>query len=552
MRDHLVAAAAALRRVTTTPAILRAVLAWMLGWAAEWAWLVALSVYAYAIGGLALVGIVGLVRSLPAGILAPALSSVADRWPQQRVLLGVHAGRAALVALVAVAAAGDWSPVVPVLIAALDGLLAVLHRPSHMAMMPSLARSPEDLVAANVASGTLENVGILVGPVIGGLLVALSRPLGFGVPAAMFAVAALLVLGIAARQPARRAHAPAGAVELMLGGLRAARAYPHAGLMLGLFALQTLVRGALGVLLVVLALEILEIGEEGVGYLTAAIGAGGLVGALGALGLVGRRRLAPPILVGLLLWGLPIVAIGLAPSLAVALLALAVLGAGNAVLDIAGFSLLQRIVPNAFRGRIFGLLEANVMLTVGIGAILAPVLVALLGREGSLVAIGLVLPVAALLAWHWMRASDDRAVVPERELRLLRGVPMFAALPMTIVEDLAGQLSIRSFADGQPVIAAGEVGDTFHIISAGSASVSVPAAGARSMAAGESFGEIALLRDVPRTATVTATGPMETLVLDRDAFLGAICGDRHSMQAAEGVVRTRLGPENPTNPDSAG
>jgi MFS family permease len=547
MRDRLAAAGSALGRVATTPAILRAVLAWMLGWAAEWAWLVALSVFAYAIGGVGLVGVVGLVRSLPAGVLAPALSSVADRWPQQRVLLAVHAGRAVLVALVAVAAAASWHPAFIVGIAALDGLLAVLHRPSHMAMMPALARSPEDLVAANVASGTLENVGTLVGPVIGGILVAVARPLGFAVPAAMFAVAALLVLGVGAGRAVRRSR-PAGAIELMLGGLRAARAYPHAGLMLGLFGLQTLVRGALGVLLVVLAIEIIGIGEEGVGYLTAAIGAGGLVGALAALGLVGRRRLAPPILLGLLLWGLPIVVIGLAPSLAVALIALAVLGAGNAVLDIAGFSQLQRIVPNAVRGRIFGLLEANVMLTVGLGAILAPGLIGVLGRQGALVLTGLVLPGAALLAWRWLRSSDERAVVPERELRLLRGVPMFAALPMTIVEDLAAQLTSRTFAAGEPIFAAGEAGDTFHIISAGSATVDVPDGARRAMAAGESFGEIALLRDVPRTATVTAADQMETLVLDRDTFLGAICGDRFSMQAAEGVVRHRLDRGRPSAP----
>jgi MFS family permease len=546
MRDRLAAAGSALRRVATTPAILRAVLAWMLGWAAEWAWLVALSVYAYAIGGVALVGVVGLVRSLPAGILAPALSSFADRWPQQRVLLAVHTGRAGLVGLVAVAAAADWSAALVVGVAILDGLLAVLNRPSHMAMMPALARSPEDLVAANVASGMLENVGILAGPVIGGVLIAIARPLGFGVPAAMFVVAALLVLGIGPGRSVVHRRSGGGALELMLGGLRAARAHPHAALMLGLFGLQTLVRGALGVLLVVLAIEILGIGEEGVGYLNAAIGAGGLVGALAALSLVGRRRLAPPILLGLLLWGLPILAIGLAPSLAVALGALAVLGAGNAVLDIAGFSQLQRIVPNAVRGRIFGLLEANVMLTVGIGAILAPGLVSLLGRQGALIATGLALPVAALLGWRWLRASDERAVVPERELRLLRGVPMFAALPMTIVEDLAAQLTSRRFAAGEQVMAAGEVGDTFHIISAGSATVEVPGSAERSMEVGESFGEIALLRDVPRTATVTATGPMETVELDRDTFLGAICGDRFSMQAAEGVVRTRLNRGTPS------
>jgi hypothetical protein len=176
------------------------------------------------------------------------------------------------------------------------------------------------------------------------------------------------------------------------------------------------------------------------------------------------------------------------------------------------------------------------------------VLVGLLGRQGALVATGLAMPLAALIGWRWLRASDERAVVPERELRLLRGVPMFAALPMTIVEDLAARLTSHRFAAGERVITAGEAGSTFHIISGGSATVAVPGAGERSMVAGESFGEIALLRDVPRTATVTATEPMETVQLARDTFLGAICGDRVSMQAAEGVVRSRLDPGIPSAP----
>jgi predicted MFS family arabinose efflux permease len=554
MRERLRAAAWALRRVAANRDIRRAEAAWMLGWAAEWSWLVALAVFAYGVGGVALVGAMGLVRTLPAAVLAQGLSSLADRWPRHRVLLAVHGGRAVLVAAASIAVLAGWSPALVLSLAALDGLLAVLHRPTHMALMPSLARSPEDLVAANVASGTLEGLGILAGPIAGGLLVATGQPaLPFAVPAAVFALAAAMFLGVRPTGVAARAVGRvSGPVATMLSGLRAVRGHPHAALMLGLFGLQTLVRGLLSVLLVVLAIELLRIGEEGVGFLNAAIGAGGLAGAISALALVGRARLAPPVLLGLVLWGLPILLIGLVPGTGVALLALAVLGAGNAVLDIAGFTLLQRLVPNEARGRVFGLLEALVMLTVGVGAALAPLLVELAGTRMALVITGLLLPVAALAAWPWMRSSDRYALVPARELGLLRGVPMLGALPMTAVEELACRMQPRRYAAGEPIVTMGEVGDRFYIVASGSAEVTMPGHATHRLGEGDSFGEIALLRDVRRTATVTALDVVETLAIEREVFVAAVSGDRLSLEAADAQIRERLQHRHEADPASPG
>ena len=543
MLNRLAASAWSLRRVAASPEIRRAEIAWMLGWMGEWAWLVALFVYAYGVGGVALVGVVGLVRTMPAAVLAPALSVLADRWPRHRVLLAVHAGRAVLVGAAALVALAGWSPALVIAIAPLDGLLAVLHRPSHMAMMPSLARSPDDLVAANVASSTLEAVGILLGPIIGGILVGTGQTsLSFGIPALTFGLAAGAVAGIRPASTALRSLASTGPRDLLLGGVQALRDHPHAALMLGLFGLQTLVRGLLSVLLVVVAIELLAIGEEGVGFLNAAIGAGGLVGAVSAVTLVGRSRLTPPILAGLLMWGLPILFMGLVPAVAVAFAALALLGAGNAVLDIAGFTLLQRVVPNSVRGRVFGMLEAIVMLTVGIGAALAPPLVAVAGDRGALIVTGLLLPIAALVAWPWLRGADDRAVIPRRQLTLLRGVPMFRQLPMTVLEEVACRMTSRAVAGGTPIVTEGEAGETFFVLSAGSVEVTQHGAALHQLGAGESFGEIALLRDVPRTASVRAVDDVEVMVLEREAFLAVVAGDRLSLAAADEVIRDRLAP----------
>jgi MFS family permease len=541
MMQRLAVAADALGRVLVNPDIRRALLAWMLGYAGEWSWLVALWVYAYQTSGVVAVGILGLARTLPAALLSPALSAITDRLPRHRVLLAIHLGRATLVGLAALAIVAGLPPLVVYAIAPLDALLGVLHRPTHMPLMPALARSPEELVASNVASSTFEGIGTLIGPALGGLLIAYTTPAwGFAVPAFVFGMAALSVSGIHPSQALRREERRGGVVATLLGGIGALVEYPRAGLVVGLFWAQIIVRGLLNVLLVVAAVELLSVGEQGVGYLNSAIGAGGFLGVLATVTLVSRRKMAGPFAIGLVLWGTPILLIGLLPWAPAAVLFLAVLGLGNAVLDVAGFTIMQRSVPNAVRGRIFGVLESGVMLGGGIGSAVAPLLLALLDIRGALIATGLILPVLAVVTWRWVARSDADAVIPERELAILRGVPMLAPLPMTILEQVAGDLAVRTYQDGERIIQQGEVGDRFYILAAGRAEAVSDGVPLRAMGPGDSFGEIALLRDVPRTASVVAVGHVEAFALDCSAFLGAVSGDKRSSTAAEAVVRERL------------
>jgi hypothetical protein len=397
-------------------------------------------------------------------------------------------------------------------------------------------------VASNVASSTFEGIGTPAGPALGGVLVAYAAPAwGFAVPALVFSIAALSVSGIRASQALRRDVRRGGLITTLFGGMGALIEHPRAGLIVCLFWAQIIVRGLLNVLLVVAAVELLHVGEEGVGYLNSAIGAGGFLGVLATVTLVSRGRMAAPFAIGLVLWGTPILLIGLLPVAPAAVLFLAVLGLGNAVLDVAGFTILQRSVPNAMRGRVFGVLESGVMLGTGIGSGLAPLLLALLDVRGALIATGLLLPTLAILTWRWIARVDADAVIPERELALLRGVPILAPLPMTILEQVAGDLAPASYADGEPIIRQGEVGDRFYILASGRAEAVSHGEPLREMQPGDSFGEIALLRDVPRTASVVAVGPVEAFTLDRDAFCAAVSGDLRSRSAAEAVVVERLG-----------
>jgi hypothetical protein len=541
MFRRLSTAADALGRVLANPDIRRAQVAWMLGIAAEWSWLVALWVYAYRTDGVVAVGVLGLARTLPAAILSPVLSTITDRLPRHRVLLAIHLGRASLVGLAALAVATGLAPVVVYAIAPLDALLGVLHRPTHLPLMPALARSPEELVATNVASSTFEGIGTLAGPAIGGVLVASAAPAwGLAVPAALFAAAAISVSGIRAPQALRREVIHSGLLATLFGGVNALIEHPRAGLVVGLFCAQVVVRGLLNVLLVVAAVNLLGIGEQGVGYLNSAIGAGGFIGVLVTVTLVARRSMGAPFGAGLLLWGLPILLIGLLPSAGAAVIFLAVLGLGNAVLDVAGFTIMQRTVPNALRGRVFGVLESGVMLGTGIGSGLAPVLLLALGVRGALIATGLVLPVLAIVSWRRLARIDADAVIPERELDLLRGVPMLAPLPMTVLEQVAGDAVTVAYAAGETIIRQGEAGDRFYILASGRAKVSSDGKRLAELEPGDSFGEIALLRNVPRTATVTAAAAVEALALDCEAFVGAVAADRRSLHAAEVVVKRRL------------
>ncbi len=542
MIRRLATASDALRRVLANPDMRRAQVAWMLGYAGEWSWLVALWVYAYQTSGVVAVGVLGLARTLPAALLSPALSTITDRLPRHRVLLVIHLGRAALVGLAALAVIAGLPPLVVYAIAPLDALLGVLHRPTHMPLMPALARSPEELVASNVASSTFEGIGTLAGPALGGLLVAYATTAwGFAVPALAFAVAALSVSGIRTAQALRREVRRAGLLGTLFGGIGALIQYPRAGLIVSLFWAQIIVRGLLNVLLVVAAVELLNAGEQGVGYLNSAIGAGGFIGVLATVTLVSRRRMAGPFAIGLLLWGTPILLIGLLPLAPAAVVFLAVLGLGNAVLDVAGFTIMQRNVPNAVRGRVFGVLESGVMLGTGIGSAVAPLLLALLDIRGALIATGLILPTLAVLTWRWLARADADAVIPDRELILMRGVPMLSPLPMTVLEQVAGDASPVSFGPDEPIIRQGEVGDRFYILASGRAEVLADGKRLGEMGPGDSFGEIALLRDVPRTASVVAIEPVEGFELDRDAFLAAVSGDLRSHTAAETVVLERLG-----------
>jgi MFS family permease len=519
----------------------RVELAWGGSIAAEWAHFVALGVFAYEEGGTAAVGIAGLVRLLPAAAVAPFAASLGDRFRRERFLLALTLVASAALGGSAAAAYGG-SRVLVFTFAAFVGVCTTLFRPALQALLPSLARTPEELIASNGATSIVESLGTLFGPVLAGVLVSFADVgLVFAVGGGMFLVAAALLARVEVEGRVELEAEPGdrGTRGMVAAGFRAIVQTPNARLVIGLIAAQAFVRGCLNVLIVVAVFRVLHGSDSEVGYLTAAIGVGGLLGAFGAMTL-GGRRLAVPFGLALVFWGLPIALIAPQPDLGLALFLLAIVGAANSVEDVAVFTLLQRIVPDEFLARVLGVTWGLAMGAVAIGSILAPAVVALIGPRPAFVAVGAILPLLTLLTYGRLDKIDRTVAAPPPELELIDRVPMFAPLSLAGKERLASRLVPVSVSAGELVIRAGDAGDRFYIV--GDGELQIDADGRRSTAhRADYFGEIALLRDVPRTATVTATVDSELYALQRDDFLAAVTGHAAAHAAGQAVAEERLG-----------
>jgi hypothetical protein len=282
--------------------------------------------------------------------------------------------------------------------------------------------------------------------------------------------------------------------------------------------------------------------------LNAAFGVGGFLGAAVSLALLARQRLASDFLLGIVLWGVPLMMIGLWPNLGATLVLLGLVGVGETLVEVAGPTLLQRSVPDAVLARVFGALESLLVTTIGLGGLMAPVVIHLVGLRAGLVASGILLPAFAAIFWRRLLAIDRDHPPPERELDLLRGVSIFALLPESTLEQVASQLERIRLPAGRDVFRQGDSGDSFYVVAGGNVEVTVDERSAGTLGPMDHFGEIALLRDIPRTATVTTRSDVELYALARDDFIAAVTGYSPSLETADAVIATRLGSLRPGAP----
>ena len=533
----------ALRGVARNRAIRRMEIAWSAGIAADWAYLVILLVVVYDQGGALAVGLLGAIRVIPGILAAPFATTLVERYRGDRVLTSINVVRALGVgATAAVIGGGAPIPMVYVLAATVAGAGALV-RPIQNALLPGLAQTPDELLAANVASSTGEGIGTFAGPLVASALVTWTDPtVATLVVAGIFAGGAAAAAGIGFE---RETDARGGLGETRTSRVRVREAprtmlrYPGPLLLIGDFVAQTFVRGLLITLLVVAAIELLHMGDAGVGVLNAAIGLGGLVGAVAALGLVAGGKLTSVFGLALMGWGLPLAFIGVLPLVGLALVALFVTGVSNALLDVSGFTLVQRGVRNEDRVLVFAVFEALLGVGLFLGSLVAPALVAVAGARGGLVVAGAILPLLAVLTVRPIERRTPEGSLTQDLLRLFRGNPLFAPLPLTALDRLAESATRVSFSAGAVLMEQGERGEWYLLVADGELEVRDEEHQLGTVRAGEGVGEIALLRRAPRMASVVARTDVTGYAIDAPTFLSALAGPS-ATAAAEEVAEARL------------
>lgn len=520
----------------------RAQLSFAVMWAGEWAVMVALGVVAFENGGPAAVGIVAALRMLPGALLAPFAATVADAVRRERVLVGVGLVRAGTLAAAAGVLAIDGPLVAVGALVALATVAQTLYRPAHSALLPALCAGPEELTSANVVRGLLDSLATLAGPLAAAVGLSATGPaVVFAACAGCSLGAGALVVGLAYEAPFRAASVKIKG-RTALDGLKTIMADRDLLLITGLTTAQTFTRGALSVMSVIVAISLLDTGAPGVGILNGAVGAGAVVGSFLALLLVRPGRLGTWLGIGVMLWGLPLAGVGALPHEAAAIALLAIVGIGNALVDVGAFTLPARLADETVMARVFAAFEGILTLGVVAGAAVAPVVIELLGIRGALVTLGFVGPVAAAAAWPALRRLDLRMLGRDADIRLLRLVPLFEPLRQATMQQLSATLERETVTAGASVFEQGAIGARMYVVEFGSAEVVRNGLVVATLERGDCFGEIALLRNCARTATVraAAAAPLGVASLSGAVVVGVVTGCSASAAAGAKAVTSRL------------
>ena len=547
LRNKVGDATRSLRDVFRNPGLRRIQLAFAGSIVGDWAYAVAVAVYAYDQGGPTAVGVLGVIRYLSLAIVTPFTSLLGDRYPRRLVMVASDTMRAALVLAAAALIAGDGPALAVYALAIATAICGSPFRSAQASLLPELASRPEDLSAANVASSTVESIGFFAGPALAGLMLAVTTiPVVYVFNAITFLWSAALVLGVRTSrtgpehetetesdQPSESFFREVSAGYREILGSRDLR------LLIGLYCAQTVVAGASLVFTVAIALNMLDIGRSGFGFLNATLGIGGLAGGFLALVLAQRGRLARDFGVGVLLWAAPLLLVAAWPSIAAAVTVMMLLGLANSVVDVNGYTILQRLAPPETMSRVFGAMESAVIGGMALGALLMPALISTVGLRWGLVVVGAGVTATVVLGTKGLRRIDLTALAPAG-LELLRGVSLLSMLPEPTLERLARALERVDAAPGDVVIREGDSGDRFYVIESGTVEVTKEGRHVATLGPGDFVGEIALLRNVQRVATVTATSDAILQALDRATFIPAVTGQGEFRDAAEAAMTTRL------------
>lgn len=502
-------------------------------------------VYAYQIGGAGEMGVVAFAQLVPAVLVAPLASLLGDRFHRVRVLASSLLAVGVASAVVAIAILAGADPIVVYVASTVVTVIVTLPRPAVGALSPCIVHSSEQLIALNVSRGIMQNIGRMLGPAVAGLLLAVaSIESVFWACAGLMLVAATMVIRVRLVPTVVEddEQITLGAIHReTMAGLALLRRERGPRRVVAVLGVSSIVVGALDAATVVVAIDALERNEGLAGVFGTLTGLGGIAGAALGVALVGRRRLAPALILAGLVQAVPLIGLALPVSVVSACVIFLVCGIGLSISEISGQTLLQGVTPDDVMARVFGALEGLNMAGIALGSLAVSLAFSRFGVDAGALAFVAGIALLVLIMARGVLAIDrDRPPVDTALLSLVRRVPLFAPLPAYTVEQLLQSFHRVEASRGDVVMAEGDVGDAMYLVGDGTLDVSAKGRHIQTRGAGEYVGEVALLFDTPRTATIVASGPAVLYRLDRDPFLEAITGHPRSTSRAESQARRRM------------
>jgi MFS family permease len=470
---------------------------------------------------------------VPALLFSAYGGVLAERFERRNLIVALNltsAGTHILLALVVVA---DGPIILGLVLAALGTMQGTIYEPAVIALTPEVV-GETDLAAANSLNSLIDNSAIIIGPAVGALLLVWFDP-----AVTLLINAVTFIYAAGATRLVRTRSEPSDVTEggdkgplgQMAVGVRALAGSRTARLLAGFSVLASFYYGTDTVLFVVLSENFLGTGAEGYGYLLTALGVGGIIAAplVGKLG--GSARLGTVIALGMVVYTLPTAFMVLVGDPAVAFVLQVVRGAGTLVVDVLALTAMQRTLPGSLVARVYGVFVALVLGAISLGAALTPILLSVLGLDGTLLLYGIGTPAAVLLGYPRLlridRLAKQRLTEIRPRLEALETSPLFAALGRANLEHLAAAATEVSAPVEKLIIRQGDQADAMYLIEEGTVAVTVKGADGRhrpvaELGAGDYFGEIALLDDAPRNAEVRVVAECRLYRIDKDSFLSAV------------------------------
>jgi MFS family permease len=535
---------ALLVRVSRIRELRRVMLAYAGFSVSEYATWLALLFFALERGGPREVGLAAFLLLVPAVLVTPFASYAGDRFRPQRALAAGYAAQCASMAVVAVAMlSGNWLLVYAA--GAVAAAAVSFTRPVMGCLLPTLTHTPTDLIGANVVAGMIQQVGVFLGPLLAGAVMVVGSPTGvFAICAVITGLGCLAVLATPVLDE-EMSDVPDldDLAHRLFAGFATLRRESRVRVLVGMIAVAGLANGVADVLFVTFADERLDGGGGQAGLLAAAYGIGAMLGAFAVARFVRNARVGRAFLASAALAGGALMLMAATDGLVGALLLFAVLGSGETFMQLAAAVTIQRQAPTDVLARVFGIVEGARMAAVAVGGLLVTIMTTRFTVTQSFVVLGcVVLGLVVVGVWRLRSTGDGPPTVDPVIIDHLVADPVFAALPAPTTERLGRTVRRRRAAAGTSVVVQGDDGDHYYVIVDGEFSVTKDGRTVNRLGPGRSFGEIALLRDVPRTSTVTAVTDAELLVIDRHHFLEAVTGHPRSLTTARGVADGHVGP----------